>query len=206
MPRGLTSTGPPQPPDSSHITLYGSQDGVDILLSHQESQATDGSAPCFPSEAGSRAVSAVRRAAEAVRPGRPGGRCLVPPADAGTEADGPARTPRVGGVAAGPSVTHAVSLPVQSPAATSAKHQHAAGSDDQQATEGAVRDSVARPGGSQGAGRLLLGVGWPTGAPISPPAHGCRSCRGRRQPALAAVGVGAGVGLSAPAVPDAGFS
>lgn len=79
-------------------------------------------------------------------------------ADAGAEADGPARTPRVGGVAAGPSVTHAVSLPVQTPAATSAKHQHAAGSDDQQATEGAVRDnSAARPGGSQAAGRAARG-------------------------------------------------
>ncbi len=52
---------------------------------------------------------------------------------------------------------------------------------------------------------VLLGVGWPTGAPISPCAR-VPVVPGAETTGVAAVGVGAGVGLSAPAVPDAGFS
>ena len=50
----------------------------------------------------------------------------------------------------------------------------------------------------------LLGVAWPTGAPI-PPCARVPIVPEEETTGVGAVGVGAGVGLSAMAVPDAGF-
>ena len=52
---------------------------------------------------------------------------------------------------------------------------------------------------------VLLGVGWPTGAPASPCAR-VPVVSESASTGVTAVGVGAGVGLSALAVPDLGFS
>ncbi|AEW99263.1 hypothetical protein SCATT_p10700 (plasmid) [Streptantibioticus cattleyicolor NRRL 8057 = DSM 46488] len=52
---------------------------------------------------------------------------------------------------------------MRGPAAVSVDDRHAAGSDGQQATDGAVGDSVAHPGGSQAGGRAAPGR----------PAEGC---------------------------------
>lgn len=52
---------------------------------------------------------------------------------------------------------------------------------------------------------MLLGVGWPTGAPLSACAR-VPVVPEAETTGAAAVGVGAGYGLSAPAVPDARFS
>jgi hypothetical protein len=65
--------------------------------------------------------------------------------------------------------------------------------------------ALLTPVEARGPDVLLLGVGRPTGAPFSACAR-VPVAPAAETSGVAAVGVGAGDGLSAPAVPDAGFS